>query len=60
MKTKEGAVIDARTIATDPETIRAYLAPYAGSKLVHEPVSQWYYYADFIESLGLHVTIAIR
>ena len=25
---------------------------------MHEPVSQWYYYADFIDSLGLHVTIA--
>ncbi len=58
VKKKDGAVIDTRTIATDPAAIRSYLAPYAGSKLVHEPVSQWYYYADFIESLGLHVTIA--
>jgi hypothetical protein len=25
---------------------------------VHEPVSQWYFYADFIEALGIEVTIA--
>jgi hypothetical protein len=56
VKTKEGAVIDERTIPTSPEEIKKYLAPYAGSKLVHEPVSQWY--ADFIEALGIEVTIA--
>src|SRR5208337_3300731 len=58
VKAKEGAVIDERTIPTSPEEIKKYLAPYAGSKLVHEPVSQWYFYADFIEALGLDVTIA--
>lgn len=58
VKNKEGEKIDEKMMPTDKETIGSYLAPYAGASLVLEPVSQWYCYADFIESLGLRVVIA--
>jgi transposase len=58
VKEKEGRVIEAKTIPTTKEDIEKFLAPYQGSLLTLEPVSQWYCYADFIESLGLTVKIA--
>jgi transposase len=58
VKEKEGRVIEAKTISTTKEDIEAFLSPYRGSTLTLEPVSQWYCYADYIESLGLAVKIA--
>jgi len=58
VKEKEGKVIEAKTVPTTKESIAKFLVPYRGSLLTLEPVSQWYCYADFIESLGLEVKIA--
>lgn len=58
VKEKEGRVVEAKTVSTDKESIEKFLSPYQGSSLALEPVSQWYCYADFIESLGLSVKIA--
>ncbi len=58
VKEKEGRVIEAKTVSTTKEDIKKFLSPYSGSLLTLEPVSQWYCYADFIESLGIDVKIA--
>lgn len=58
VKEKEGRVVEAKTIATTKESIAKFLSQYHGSLLTMEPVSQWYCYADYIESLGLDVKIA--
>ena len=58
VKEKEGRVVEAKTISTTKDDIEKFLAPYQGSLLTLEPVSQWYCYADFIESLGIDVKIA--
>lgn len=58
VKSKDGKLIDEKMVPTDKKTIGKFLSSYAGASLVLEPVSQWYCYADFIESLGLKVTIA--
>jgi len=58
VKEKEGNVIEAKMVPTTKESIATFLSPFAGSTLTLEPVSQWYCYADFIESLGLSVKIA--
>jgi transposase len=47
-----------KTVSTTKEDIERFLSPFRGSTLTLEPVSQWYCYADFIESLGLEVKIA--
>ena len=58
VKDKDGKVIDKRKLDTDREQVINYLAPYAGSTLTMEPVSQWYVYADLIQSLGIDVHLA--
>ena len=58
VRDKEGTVIEAATVPTTKESIAEFLSSYRGSSLAVEPVSQWYCYADFIESLGLAVKIA--
>ena len=58
VKEKEGKVIAAKTVPTTKASIEKFLSPYHGSLLTLEPVSQWYCYADFIESLGIEVKIA--
>lgn len=58
VKEKEGRVVETKTIPTTKGAIEKFLSPYSGSLLTMEPVSQWYCYADFIESLGLSVKIA--
>src|SRR3989344_41903 len=58
VKDTEGAVVAAQTVPTTKETIEKFLSSYRGAALAVEPVSQWYCYADFIESLGTEVKIA--
>lgn len=60
VKDKGGAIIDNRKIATEPSVIKGYLKQFAGpdSSLVVEPVSQWYFYADLIQKLGIDVHLA--
>ncbi|OHA23200.1 MAG: hypothetical protein A3B08_00955 [Candidatus Taylorbacteria bacterium RIFCSPLOWO2_01_FULL_43_44] len=57
VKEKDGKLLDKQMMPTDKKVIGKYLLPYTGASLVLEPVSHWYCYADFIESLGINVTI---
>lgn len=59
IKTKGGKVIDSSKIPTEPSAIRGYLKRFNKSlSLVVEPVSQWYYYADLMQNLGIDVHLA--
>ena len=58
VKRRGGEIVAATTVPTTKESIAEFLSPFQGSSLTLEPVSQWYCYADFIESLGLSVKIA--
>lgn len=58
VKDRDGEVLDERKIETTPKAVSEYLAGYEGASLAVEPVSQWYFYADLIESLGLEVHLA--
>ena len=58
VKDKEGQVLDERKIATEPSAIKGYLKQYPDSSLVVEPVSQWYFYGDLIQELGIDVHLA--
>ena len=56
-----GNVMVEKTLATVPEEIRKFIISLGKERninLVMEPLSQWYFYADFIESLGVRVTLA--
>lgn len=58
---KEGNVLEEKTIRTVPEEIKKFVLSLGKKKeikLVMEPLSQWHYYADFIEELGVGVTLA--
>lgn len=58
VKDKDGQVIDETKIATEPSAIKGYLRKYPDSSLAVEPVSQWYFYGDLIQSLGIDVHLA--
>ena len=64
IKDKEGNVVNSAKVLTDKNDVSRYINAIKrnnGGKelsLVVEPVSQWYYYADLIESLGVDVHLA--
>lgn len=59
IKDKDGNIIDACKIATEPSAIKGYLKRFNQSaSLVLEPVSQWYFYANLIQDLGIEVHLA--
>ena len=64
VKDKEGKLIDSVKILTDKNDVTRYINSLKrGDKgkelsLAVEPVSQWYYYADLIENLGVDVHLA--
>lgn len=58
VKTKDGKLINESRITTDPAQVTEYLREYKGASLALEPVSQWYFYADLIESLDIDVHLA--
>ncbi len=60
IKDKEGKEIDSQKITTNPTEIKKYLSNFKdyGLSLVLEPVSQWYFYADLIQNLGIDVHLA--
>ena len=58
VKDKDGAIIDSRKLPTEPSTIKGYLRRFTNSSLAVEPVSQWYFYADLIQKLGIDVHLA--
>lgn len=58
---KDGNILVEKTLATTPEEIRRFIISLGKEReinLVMEPLSQWYFYADFVESLGVKVTLA--
>jgi len=58
---KEGKVLLEKTIRTDPEEVRKFIKSLGKQNkinLVMEPLSQWYFYADFIEAQGVEITLA--
>lgn len=60
VKTKDGNLVSTQKVLTDPNQIRDYIRSFKDQLLVLalEPVSQWYFYADMLESLGCDVHIA--
>lgn len=58
VKTKNGKLIDSIKLPTEPSAIKGYLKRYSNSRITFEPVSQWYFYGDLIQSLDLDVKIA--
>jgi len=64
VKDKEGKLVNSAKVLTDKNDVTRYIYSLKrnnGNKelsLVVEPVSQWYYYADLIENLGVDVHLA--
>lgn len=62
VKTYNGDVITSRKISTDKNDVTEFIKSIKKKSddisLVLEPVSQWYYYADLIENLGVDVHLA--
>ena len=62
VKDKEGEEILSQKILTDKNCVREFIVQIKEQStdlsLVMEPVSQWYYYADLIENLGVDVHLA--
>lgn len=59
-KTKDGDIVAERKTVTNPEEVKAFIHSLGkrDTALVLEPVSQWHYYADLIEGLGVEVHMA--
>ena len=62
VKNKEGKLIASKKINTDKNDVARFINSIKKKgddiSLVLEPVSQWYYYADLIENLGIDVHLA--
>jgi len=64
VKDKEGKLINSAKVLTDKNDVSKFINSVkrnSGGKelsLAVEPVSQWYYYADLIENLGVDVHLA--
>src|SRR5919109_4886505 len=58
VKDKEGAELAKEKVLTDPAAITAFLAQFPHASLAVEPVSQWYFYADLMQSFGIDVHLA--
>lgn len=62
VKDKEGEAILSKKILTDKNSVRNFInlvkEQSSEISLAVEPVSQWYYYADLIENLGVDVHLA--
>jgi hypothetical protein len=57
IKDKDGNVIDNSKVPTESSAIKGYLKQFPRARLAVEPVSQWYYYADLIQNLGIDARI---
>jgi transposase len=58
VKDRDGAILAKEKIETDPAAITAFLGQFPHASLAVEPVSQWYFYADLMQSLGIDVHLA--
>lgn len=57
VKTKDGELIDEKKVVTNPYEVKRYVKQFSHKELslVLEPVSQWYFYADLLEEVGIDV-----
>ena len=64
VKDKDGKLINSAKVLTDKNDVTRYINSIKRNSdgrdlsLAVEPVSQWYYYADLIENLGVDVHLA--
>lgn len=64
VKNKDGKLIDSAKVLTDKNDISKFIKSIKRNgggnelSLAVEPVSQWYYYADLLENLGVDVHLA--
>lgn len=60
VKDKDGNVFKEAKVLTDRNQVRGFVSSLGGHSLsvVMEPVSQWYVYADLMQSLGCEVHLA--
>jgi transposase len=59
IKDKDGNLIDSDKLPTEPSAIKGYLETFKDDlSLVLEPVSQWYFYADLLQNMGIDVHLA--
>jgi transposase len=58
VKDRDGMVLAKEKVETDPSAITAFLQQFPHASLAVEPVSQWYFYADLMQSLGIDVHLA--
>lgn len=59
VKDTAGQLVDCFKVATEPSAIKGSLKKFSRrSHLAMEPVSQWYYYANLIQDLGIDVHLA--
>lgn len=58
VKNKDGMILAKEKVETDPVAITAFLQQFPQASLAVEPVSQWYFYADLIQELGIDVHLA--
>jgi transposase len=58
VKDRDGTVLAKEKVETDPAAITTFLQKFPKATLAVEPVSQWYFYADLMQSLGIDVHLA--
>lgn len=60
VKDKDGKLYDSSKVTTNPYEVQKYINKFKDSELslVLEPVSQWYFYADLLERLGVDLHLA--
>lgn len=62
VKDYDGKVYDTSKIVTNPSEVTKYIKRFTNTgkelSLAVEPVSQWYYYADLLQNLGVDVHLA--
>jgi transposase len=58
VKDKDGSVLAKEKVETDPSAITTFLQQFPQASLAVEPVCQWYFYADMMQSLGVDVHLA--
>lgn len=60
VKDKDGKLIESAEVFTRPSAIKGYLKRFDRYliSLTLEPVSQWYFYADLLQKMGIEVHLA--
>lgn len=59
VKTKQGKLVDSSKIPTEPSAVKGYLRKFNQPlSLALEPVSQWHFYGDLIQKLGVDFHLA--